>query len=385
MFNMIVLFWQFCERIAGIMLFVVKKKNGLKLECSELSVSVRLDGLGYWCSYRNSYAFYRRCIDGSVVRGREEPVGLSPDQADKVTLEVLSLLLRVVTSLASDAGVKAAIDQQALELLLYASRLQLKAYCQRSYLADSAYPESIPILPPDRYGDIVIQPAIGCPNGQCSFCAFYQGKRFRVLSEEALKQHVSQVKALLGPGWGGRDGVFLGSANAMALSTRRLLPVLQLICDEVGVIRRGVAAFGDADFAPARQSGDWASLSEHGLRQVVIGLETGDGVLRGQLGKSGDLLPTRRMIEELKMAGIRVGVTILTGVGRHSHVEKTLSYVKHLPLEAKDIVYLSPLEGGGVHVSAPIADQYDELLLGLRSITNAQVVPYQMKRFFYYA
>ncbi|GAA4650163.1 hypothetical protein GCM10023116_24460 [Kistimonas scapharcae] len=205
------------------------------------------------------------------------------------------------------------------------------------------------------------------------------------MSGESLKQHVSQVKALLGSGWGGRDGVFLGSANALALSTRRLLSVLQLVCDEVGVIRRGVAAFGDADYAPVRQAGDWVSLAEHGLRQVVFGLETGDGVLREQLGKSRDLLPTRRMIEELKMAGIRIGVTILAGVGQNSHVEKTLLYVKHLPLEAKDIIYLSPLEGEGVHVSALIANQYDELLFGLRSITDAQVVPYQMKRFFYYA
>ncbi len=385
MFNMIVLFWQFCERIAGIMLFVVKKKNGLKLEYSGQGLAARLDVLGYWCSYRNAEAFYRRCVDGRVVKGREAPVVLSSQQADKITLEVLSRLDRIVALFGTDAGVEKAIDQQALELLFIASRRKLEDYCQRASLAESVYQEPVPILPPDRYGDVVIQPAIGCPNGRCSFCAFYQGKRFRVFSDQVLKQHVNQVEALLGPGWGGRDGVFLGSANALALSTRRLLPVLQLIRDEVGVIRRGVSAFGDADFAPARQSGDWTSLARHGLRQVVIGLETGDGVLRAQLGKSRDLLPTRRMIEELKTAGIRVGVTILAGVGRHSHVEKTLSYVKHLLLDAKDIVYLSPLEGEGVHAGTLVSDQYDELLLGLRSITNAQVTPYQMKRFFYYA
>ncbi|WP_211829643.1 radical SAM protein [Kistimonas asteriae] len=367
------------------MLTVARKKDGLKLECYQQGIAIRLDGMGYWCSYRNTDAFYRRCVDGGIVVGRESPVVLSVQQGNRVIEEVLDRLRGLVDIFLSSKNADIPEDSQISSLMQCATRRQLIDYHQRAQLARAVYPEPVPILPPDRYGDIVLQPATGCPNAKCTFCAFYQGKRFLVLSDDELKSQISQVKALFSPGWGGRDGVFLGSANAMALSTRRLLSTLQLIQSELGGLRRGVAAFGDADFAPARKSSDWSELAGHGLRQVILGLETGDGKLRARLGKSSDLSSTLKMVAALKEVGIRVGITILTGIGEGSHIERTLSFVKHLPLEREDIIYLSPLEESSIKADADKTKQFQALLSGIRSASDARVVPYQMKRFFYYA
>ena len=374
-----------CGNIKTMMLTVARKKDGLKLECHEQGISIRLDGMGYWCSYRNADAFYRRCVDGRVVVGREAPVVLSVQQSNRVIEEALFRLSGLVEIFLSSNSSDIPEDDKVSSLMQCATRRQLADYHQRAQLARAVYPEPVPILPPDRYGDIVLQPATGCPNAKCTFCAFYQGKRFQVLSDDELKSQIGQVKALFSPGWGGRDGVFLGSANAMALSTHRLLSALKLIQSEIGGLRRGVAAFGDADFTPSRKSSDWSELAGHGLRQVILGLETGDSELRSRLGKSSDLSSTLKMVAALKKVGVCVGITILTGIGQGSHIERTLSFVKHLSLEREDIIYLSPLEEGSIKADADKLQQFDALLSGIRAVSDVHVVPYQMKRFFYYA
>lgn len=71
--------------------------------------------------------------------------------------------------------------------------------------------------------------------------------------------------------------VFLGSANALALSQRRLLLCLDQIRKRFGVFKRGVGAFADPDFSAGRTDQHCCELRKKELRQIVIGLETGWG------------------------------------------------------------------------------------------------------------
>jgi hypothetical protein len=54
-------------------------------------------------------------------------------------------------------------------------------------------------------------------------------------------------------------------------------------------------------------------------------------------------------------------------------------------LEREDIIYLSPLEESSIKADADKSEQFQALLSGIRSASDARVVPYQMKRFFYYS
>ena len=345
--------------------------DGCKLEDSARGIAARINSQGYWCSFRVGQCFYRLCMDGSVVVG-VNAVPLSEEQAMAVHKEYSRWINAI--SLSDETVVKS-------------RRLSMADYEQLAERYRRVYPEEVAILPPERYGDIVIAPATGCPNRRCTFCAFYREKPYRVLGERALLDHLVEVERLYCGKLHSARGVFLGSANALALSQRRLVFCLDQIRKRFGVFKRGVGAFADPDFSAGRTDQQWCELKENGLQQIVIGLETGWGALREKLGKSGDLTNVFDCVRGARHAGINVGVTILTGATgpdlSGENLQNTLITLKRMALTSRDILYLSPLNDDGI-VSEEAIEQQKHFTSVLRKASSARVIPYQMQRFRYF-
>ena len=345
--------------------------DGCKLEDSTRGIAARINSQGYWCSFRVGQHFYRLCMDGSVVVG-VDAVPLSEGQA----MAVHKRYSRWINSISLPD-----------ETVVKSRSLSVADYEQLAERYRRVYPEEVVILPPDRYGDIVITPATGCPNRRCTFCAFYREKPYRVLGERALIDHLADVERLYCGKLQGARGVFLGSANALALSQRRLVFCLDQIRKRFGVFKRGVGAFADPDFSAGRTDQQWCELKEKGLRQIVIGLETGWGELREKLGKSGDLTKAFECVKSAKHAGLNVGVTILTGAtgpdSSDENLHNTIATLIQMALTPGDILYLSPLNDNGF-VSKEAIKQQRHFAPALRQATNARVISYQMHRFRYF-
>ncbi|MET4695072.1 radical SAM protein [Endozoicomonas lisbonensis] len=352
--------------------------SGYKFEHPQSEITIRLDRQGRWLSYRCGASFYRRCMGGDVVCGKGE---IPLHRSDKVLL-----VGKIATTLdqwsQSWKGCK-----RVKSVLQTASGLDFNYYNHQAALYRAVYPEGVPILPPDRYGDLVVQPVTGCPNRACTFCAFYKDKPYKMLPSDRFAQHLLGVQTLLGGQCLIKDGLFIGSANAMALSQRRLMAYLQQIHSCFDPFKRGIAAFADPDFSAPRNTAQWQELANAGVTRLVIGLETGWGALRGRLGKSADLTRVCRAVHDYKRAGISVGITVLAGASepgyQQENVQRTAAFIKALGLERKDIVYLSPLESANVDRSLRV----QELRLMKKHLSicsDAQIVPYQMQRFRYY-
>ena len=357
--------------------------SGYKFEHPQSETTIRLDFQGRWLSFRCGVHFYRRCMNGDVVCGKGEiPLHCS---------EKIQLADKIVTTL-SQWNQNWKGPNRVKLLLQTASGLDFNYYNHQAALYRAVYPEGVPILPPDRYGDLVVQPVIGCPNRACTFCAFYKDKPYKMLPSDQFAQHLLGIKALLGErclakDGLAKDGLFIGSANAMALSQRRLMAYLQQIDACFDPFKRGIAAFADPDFSALRNASQWQELANAGVNRLVIGLESGWGALRGRLGKSADLTRVCRAVEDYKQAGISVGITLLAGAceagQQQENVQRSGAFIKALGLERKDIVYLSPLES--VNVDRKLRAQELRLMKQhLAVCSDAQIVPYQMQRFRYY-
>lgn len=352
--------------------------EGCKIEDETSDTTLRLDSLGRWLSFRKGAQFYRRCLNGDVAMGSGTAVLSDQGKADLLlTIQsTLSLWLKQWRG-----------DQQVEALCLKAQRLGCDDYEQLVLLYRNVYPEDVPILPPDRYADIVVQPVTGCPNRACTFCAFYRDKPYRVMSADAFEQHLLGIKTLMGGTWGNKAGLFIGSANATALSQRRFVRCLQQVRSHFGTFKRGIAAFADPDFSAPRSVGQWQELADIGLVRLVIGLETGWGELRGRLGKAADLSSVRRAVADFKQAGISVGLTVLTGACEEQEQQENLlrsgDFINGLMLDRHDIVYLSPLESADVDRKQSLRE-LRAMKQHFACCTDAKVVPYQMQRFRYY-
>ncbi|RME21821.1 MAG: radical SAM protein, partial [Deltaproteobacteria bacterium] len=303
----------------------------------EPDLLLRVDHLGRWATLRTATGRWRRCLDGGVVQGRgDDLVDLDADAAADVHRRVGAVV----------EALRPSIDRPDARAILDAAMEwdpeRLAAEAGR-YAA--TWPEPTPILPPDRQRDLVLLPATGCPSNHCTFCSLYAGRGFSVLGPDALEAHLRGVAAFMGPGLGGRDGFYLGSASALSLSAARLRAVLDRVGAILGTPRRGLAAFWDPEHAPLHPVSDLAQLADRGLRRVVIGLETGDPALRAAASKAGDLHRLRSAIHHARQAGLQLGLTVLVGLGGpeavSAHQAATARLLAELPLTHADLVYLS--------------------------------------------
>lgn len=208
---------------------------------------------------------------------------------------------------------------------------------------ESTY-QSISILPPDKYRAIVVQVTEGCSWNRCTFCNFYMNRPFRVRSVAEVESHTKAVRHLLGEGIRLREGIFLADGNALAMSNRRLNPLL----DRVAEVFPGHDLFGFVDLysGEKRNRAEWKHLYDRGLRRVYIGMETGLDELLALVNKPGSAGELEGFVEELKAAGLEVSLIVMMGLGgvefRDRHRKATRDLLLRLGLERQDLVYLSP-------------------------------------------
>jgi hypothetical protein len=354
------------------------------------AIALRLDAEGRWCSLREGATLYRRTVDGRVVAGTTAPVDLDrPEALHQRVVRLAARLRRLVEDRAAPLLMTASdLGPQTLAARLAdAERWTPARFAAERARFDRVHPEPVRIVPPDRYQDVVVLPAVGCPWERCTFCAFYQGRRFRVLGEREFADHLAGVVALFGRALGLRTGAFLGSANALALDQQRLLSALRSVSGAVRELPRGVAAFWDPDRSPPRDRVAWEALREAGLSIVYAGLETGLGELRAAIGKPSDPARFVAATQAPRAAGLRLGVTVLVGVGEgpvaHEHHDATVEAVGAMRLGPDDLVYVSPLQGS--RPEPELAAEATRLQAALRRATAARVAPYRMELFRYYA
>lgn len=356
--------------------------------------SLRLDIEGRWCSMREGDVFFRRLLDGQVVSYTDSvamPKNIDDvmevhQRAQRLSGKISELIQssqQVLCATESDVTAEVLVDW-----LGRADEWTPDRFTQLQEDFQGAYSDPVEILPPDRYCDLVVFPTLGCPNGQCSFCAFYRQRPFQILSSKDYEDHLEAVKTLFGRSLGLRTGLFLGSANALAMPQNKLLETIKLTKEslEGWLWPRGLAAFWDPDHSPQRSVLDWQDLMDAGLTRVFVGLETGWPELREKLGKSADLEQLVNRLSRLKESGTGLGIIVLSGISQSpsaaTHHRLTTEVIKLLDLGQKDIVYVSPFKES--MNPDDLKNDTQILIDAISQASDAQVAKYQMDQFRYY-
>jgi hypothetical protein len=285
-------------------------------------------------------SLYKRSL-GSELHGRR--VDEKGRHRWKVApAEALSLFARLLARVADLPA--AALDEEGRSRLEEIGRWTPERLLAEGARFQATY-RPLGILPPDQYLAVVLQATFGCSWNRCTFCSFYKDRAFAVCSAEEFEAHLLAVRDLLGRGALLRKRIFLADGDALVLSNSRLLPLMKLACRAFP--GRPVGGFVDIFAGIGKEAAEWAELAQEGLRQVQVGIETGDDRLLAWLDKPGTAAQACRLVVALKSAGLRVSLIFLVGVGGNrfarEHVRGTLDLIAALPLGAGDVVYLSPL------------------------------------------
>ena len=174
--------------------------------------------------------------------------------------------------------------------------------------------------PPSEAESLIVPLTDGCSWNQCSYCEMYSApqKKFKVRDEAetlaALRACGEQM---------GHDvqRVFLGDGDALVLSTRRLLSVLQAIKQHLPKVRR-ISSYCLPRNLRHKTVAELQELRAAGLSLVYVGAESGDDQVLECVHKGETFASTSEGLIKLGEAGISRSVMLLNGLGGRIYTQQ---------------------------------------------------------------
>jgi radical SAM superfamily enzyme YgiQ (UPF0313 family) len=169
--------------------------------------------------------------------------------------------------------------------------------------------EGTVIRPPSEAFSILLQVTVGCSHNKCSFCGTYKDKRFRIKTDERILKDIRFASRYCRR----QDKVFLMDGDALIIPQKRLVWILERIQEHLPWVKR-VGLYANAKSIRMKSDEELEHLKELGLGIVYLGVETGHPDLLKTICKGTSrenlILQGRR----IKMAGIKLSVTVLLGI-----------------------------------------------------------------------
>ncbi len=178
-----------------------------------------------------------------------------------------------------------------------------------------------PVFRPPSEADSLILPVTnGCSWNRCTYCEMYTApqKKFAVRDESEI---LNSIRQIAGQYEEQVQRVFLGDGDAMALSTRRLLILLQAIREYLPKVRR-ISSYCLPRNVRNKSVAELAELRQAGLSLAYIGAESGDDEVLQRVNKGETFETTRDALDKLGQAGISRSVMLLNGLGGRQHARQ---------------------------------------------------------------
>ena len=166
--------------------------------------------------------------------------------------------------------------------------------------------------PPSEGKSYILQATIGCSHNTCTYCAMYRKdeQKFRVRPMDEIKAIIDDAseKGLID------DRVFIADGNALVLSKKKLIEIMDYLKDKNPAIER-IRMYANVGDILRQGIENLKELREHGLDMVYIGFESGDDIVLDRIKKGANHEETVRASKMLKEADIKNSAMVLLGMG----------------------------------------------------------------------
>jgi len=205
------------------------------------------------------------------------------------------------------------------------------------------------IRPPSEATSLILQVSYGCSNNTCDFCGTYLDKPFAVRAPEEVAEDVRGLP----PAVKSRaQRVFLADGDALALSTRRLSEILDLLHAELPNLER-VSSYANAKNLLGKEVDELRELSERGLDLLYLGLESGDDETLAAIHKGMTVAEQIEGCRRAKAGGMKLSVTAILGLAGTArsleHGRATGEALSAIDPDFIGILTLMVVPGTGMH------------------------------------
>jgi hypothetical protein len=169
-----------------------------------------------------------------------------------------------------------------------------------------------PVLrPPSEAGSFLVQATIGCSWNNCTYCAMYRDKQYRM---RPLAETLEDI-ALAGRSFGDHvRKVFVLDGDALAMPLEIWEPILESLSTTFPKLRR-VSCYATALNLLEKSQQELERLRELGLELLYIGPESGDDVTLKRIAKGASAAEHVEAAAKARDAGMKQSLIFLLGAG----------------------------------------------------------------------
>ena len=173
--------------------------------------------------------------------------------------------------------------------------------------------------PPSEANSLILQVTNGCSWNHCAFCEMYTAaqKKFRAKNFDDIRSDIDKAAEL----YPDTRRIFLADGDAMVLSTRRLLEILEYIKQRFPEINR-VSSYCLPRNVSKKSLSELREIYDAGLKLVYVGAESGDDELLERINKGETFSSSIDALTKIHAAGIKSSVMILNGLGGQDYSEQ---------------------------------------------------------------
>lgn len=205
--------------------------------------------------------------------------------------------------------------------------------------------------PPSEALSFILQVSLGCSWNRCSFCEMYKEKSFSIRTDEEIFDDIKKGAALIPEA----RKLFLADGDAMALSTSRLLAILDVINREMPRVRR-ISSYALPRNILKKSASELKELKDAGLKLLYLGIESGDDEILKRINKGETAESTIKGLLMAREADMKSSVIIINGLGgsalSRQHAENSASLLNATQPEYASTLVLSFPKGKDRFISS---------------------------------
>ncbi|MGB9299958.1 MAG: radical SAM protein [Anaerolineae bacterium] len=166
------------------------------------------------------------------------------------------------------------------------------------------------VRPPSEAGSYILQVTYGCSHNGCIFCCTYLDKPFQVRAAGEIMEDI----AMAGRYMPDTRRVFLADGNALVLSNRRLIPILDALSEAFPQLER-VGIYGIAHDILRKSEQELKELLERKLSIIYLGMESGNDEVLKRAKKGVTAQENIDGVRKAQASGLSVSAIAILGLG----------------------------------------------------------------------
>jgi len=194
-------------------------------------------------------------------------------------------------------------------------------------------PYDMPLYrPPSEADSLILQVTLGCSHNKCTFCSMYKTKKFRILSDREIEQHIKWALDY----YPMAPRIFLADGNALAMDTIKLKELVKNLYNVFPNLQRVTTYAGPRDILEKNDQ-ELQELRSAGITMLYLGVESGSSEVLKNINKG---VTPQEMVEagqKARRAGFQLSCTIILGLGGkelwQEHARKTAEVINQIQPE----------------------------------------------------